>query len=464
MAIPVIPIQAETPAQANPFATSWGMLNDAIKGAIINQYLPQSLSADVMGKNLQNQMAYPEAQMAPQFAQAKLAAAQAGIPLTQAQTQEILQGRIPLNQAMTGMYGTEAQTAQQLMPYKVQEQQGKVFQDPLMQKLFEYSLAHKTGEIPSQYIQAAGVPTPEQISGQATQNMPNLGNFISGAIQNKGLNPISNNFQQGVNPLNSPNGYTGNSFQNWALFGSPLNPIQMAQMKSGAETQGKTGVTNWNDELSKAQAASDDSNQLLYTLNQFQNAYKNATYKGPTLGTLPTSGWKTAFLGDLSPEQQVDKASKALSNNIKDIIGGRVTQYEFANLKDMNPSRTDTPETAQVRSDYLIQRAQQMQELPKFMIAAKNEGLDLRTSQNLWNMYRQQRPVYNFQTKTPYPQFIDSWREYLNPEAVQAVQNGQPYLSVPKFSNKADLINWYHTLPEADKNTFRNEYSGAISK
>lgn len=464
MALPVIPIQAETPQQANPFATSLGMLNDAIKGSIVNQYLPQQLQAQILQQQMQNQMIQPETQMANQFAQAKLANMQIDAPYKQALMQEIFQGKIPLNQAMSAMYGTEAQTGQELMPYKVQEQQGKVFSDPILQRLFETGLANKTGQIPSQYLGSVGLPTNQQVNNQATQGMPNLGSVIAGGIQNRGLNPIANNLPSGANPVNSPKGFGGDTFQNFALFGSPLNPIQMAQMKSGAETAGKTGVTTWNDALNHANSDSDLGNQLEQATNQFKAGYDKATYKGPSLGTLPATGWKTALLpGNLTPEQDTDNASQNLAAlRAKLIAGGRVTNYEFQFVQNLKPNRAMTPQTAQMTSDFLSQRAKQMQEMPKFLEAAQQQGLDVRTAQNLWNMYRQQRPVYNFQTRTPYNQFIGSWRDYLNPDAVQAAQTGQSYLSVPNFSNKKDLISWYNTLPDFDKQTFRQEYSGGI--
>lgn len=466
MAIPVIPIQPETPAQANAFATGLGMLNDAVRGSIVNQYLPQQLQSQILQQQLQNKMLYPETQMAQDFANAKLQSLQSEAPYKQALVQEIMQGRIPLNQSMAGLYGTEAQTGQALLPYKVQGAQGDLFKDPILQRLFETGLANRTGQIPSSYLGSVGLPTNGQVNNQASEGMPDLGSFIAGGVQNRGINPISNNLPSYANTANSPSGFGGNAFQNYALFGSPVNPIIMQQLKSQAETTGKTGVTTWNDALTHANTDSDLGNQLEQATNQFKEGYDRATYKGPTLGVLPTTGWKTALLpGNLSPEQDTDNASQNLAAlRAKLITGGRVTNYEFQFVQNLKPNRAMTPETAQMTSDFLSQRAKQMQELPKFLETAQQAGLDVRTAQNLWNMYRQQRPVYNFQTRTPYTQFTGSWRDYLNPDAVQAAQTGQPYLSVPSFNNKKDLLSWYNTLPDFDKQTFIQEYPGALNK
>jgi hypothetical protein len=107
----------------------------------------------------------------------------------------------------------------------------------------------------------------------------------------------------------------------------------------------------------------------------------------------------------------------------------------------------------------LIQRSRQMQELPQFLSAAQNQGIDIHTAQSLWNMYRQQRPVYDFGAGKPNTQFDGSWKDYLNPQAAQAVQTGKPYLPVPTFNSKQDFVNWSKTLQPQDRAYLRQMIS-----
>ena len=466
MALPVIPISAETPAQANPFATGIGLMNKAIQGQIGNAYLPATLAANLMKQQLMNQITQSQAALSPEMAQAQLAQAQAQAPYTQAQTAGIYQGQIPFQQAMGGMYEAEANKTNTLLPYNVQQQQGQVFTDPILARLYQLNMANKTGAVPPSYLGGAGLPSSQN---QPTMPMPNMNNIINRGAQ--GANNILPSQLLPPNPYatpaTAPKAFSGAPFQNWALFGSPYNPIQLKGAVAQSEATGKTSVDQWNDAMNEAQTDANLGNQLSYNAQQFQEGYKNSYYKGPTLGNLPTHGWETAGMpGNLTSEQQTDNASQNMAAAVAKLtMGGRVTNYEMQFVQSLKPGRFMTPEAAKMTSDFLIQRAQQMQQLPQFLNAAQNQGIDLRTAQNLWNMYRQQRPVYNFQENQPYTQFNGSWRDYLNdPNAIQAAQTGNPYVPVPQFKNVKEMSNWVNTLTPNDRAWVIQQYRAARGK
>jgi hypothetical protein len=469
MAIPVIPISPETPEQANPYAYGAAEMNNVITGQIANQYLSPQLAANLFHQQLLNKIMQPQAQLAPQMVDAQLAQAQAQAPYTRAQTQAITQGQIPLEQAQTagiyqgqipeqramaGLYGANANQINTLLPYREEQMQGQVFSDPILARLYQASLANRTGVIPNQFLNEIGLGNNQGMPPISQGNGSSFSPMISG--QPSQVIPMN-----GAQPATAPKAFGGSPFQNYAMFGMPYNPLQWLAAQKQISQQATTGVTQWNDALNSANTDSTLGYQLSNFAKQFQNGYKNSTYKGSTLGKVPSTGWETSVLGNMSPEQITDNASQnAAALVAKLIAGGRVTNYEMQYMNTLKPNRSMTPQAAQETSDFLIQRAKQMQELPQFLNAAKNMGVDVNTARSLWNMYRNQRPVYNFQTQQPNTQFDGSWKDYLNPQAIQAAQSGLPYVPMPNFGNQQEFKNWIKTLNPSDKRTVIMQLQG----
>src|ERR1700720_592078 len=178
MAIPVIPIGAETFQQPNAYATNAAMLQNLYTSQIQNQYLPATLSAQLMHQQLTNQQLQPQAQLAPQMAQADLARAQVLPDYMRAQMQGILQGTIPMQQALGGMYGTEAGKNQFLLnnpglmlPGMGQNLAGYA----ILQKLMPQVFGQPQSSSPGQDVMAGN----NLASGNSTQlpGMPSMGNI-----------------------------------------------------------------------------------------------------------------------------------------------------------------------------------------------------------------------------------------------------------------------------------------------
>lgn len=439
MAIPVDYFQPMTFQQANPLLSGIQAGQQIFGQGVQNAYLPSALSQQLQQMRLANAAQQIRNQyLAPQLS--------ANIGLTQAQT--------GAQQALPGLYGAEAQEAlarggmfgaqgnllRQETPYLVQSAQGDVYKDPILQRLFEMQKAQQTGAI-----------------------SPNtLGILGMGGNTPLGTNNTQNQAQQLPN-ASDPNALQFNDpAQNWALFGSPISPLAMMQLQAygkGLDTQAQTGVTQYNDALAKASDEAKLANLTSNFLDQFQNAYDKSKYKGPAAGTLPVTGWHTLLMpGNLANEQAADNASQNIAAlKAKMLAGGRVTNYELNYFNQLKPNRSMDPATAQMTHDFLKAKTIQMGEEQNFLNAAKNNGIDVQTANTLWNNYINQRPVYNFSTRTVNKSFQGSWNDYLTPEAISAARSGQNYVPLPTFNTKQDFQNWYNTLLNSDKATVSAE-------
>jgi hypothetical protein len=478
--------QPETFAQANPVLTGYEaaqqmranqynnqiaaakaqyaqpMAAQGLQQAILNnQVLGATAQYAMPNANLNNQILQNTANYAPQVSQANIAN-------TNAQS-----GYYGAN---AGYMGAQANVINQTLPYKVQQAQGAVYTDPILSRLYQLTQANRTGTINPSLLRNVGMSAQpiNQTSNQTSpQSTPDLNSYIAPSSSPLPTNQIlpQNAYgaplQTPVTPQTAPQAYNGNGMQNWALFGSPYNPIEMQQLESGAKTAGSTGVTQWNSTLNDAQTDSNLGYQLQNFATQFQNGYKNSTYTGPVEGRLPSSGYMSGLVpGNLTNEQITDNASQnAAALVAKLIAGGRVTNYEMQYMNTLKPNRSMTPAAAQMTSDFLIQRAKQMQQYPSFLNAAQKQGIDVHTAQVLWNSYRNQRPVYNFQTNSPNTQFDGTWRQYLNPQAVYSAQNGVPYISVPsgylQKNNVQQFNNWFQTLNPQDRVLAKQQWQSA---
>lgn len=481
----------ETFNQANPVVPGVEAAQQMYSNAVMNQYAKpmaqQALYKAMMNNqvlNAQAQNAMPQQDAATVIAQnnAQYAPLMSQNTLANSMAQRGLQG------AQAGYFGANAANVaantnltNQTMPYKVQQARGSVYTDPVLSRLYQITQANQTGQIAPSLLRTVGFGGAQQ---QTNNNaaMPDLNSTINSASQGNNQvspnqmlppnaygsqpNPISSAIQnQNMTPATAPKAFGGDAAQNFAMFGTPYNPIEMKAMQTGAETQAKTNVTQWNDSLNDAQKESNLGYQLSNFANQFQTAYKNSTYKGPVEGKLPSSGYSTALIpGDLTNEQITDNAAQnAASLMAKLVVGGRVTGYEFQYMNTLKPNRAMTPAAAQMTSDFLLQRAKQMQQYPSFLNAAQKQGLDPHTADVIWNMYRNQRPVYNFQTRQPNTQFDGTWNQFLNPQAVQAAQSGQQYTSIPNgyLNNPTKFSQWYATLNPQDRASAAAQYQRA---
>lgn len=422
--------------QASPITSGMQVGSEMMANAYRNAYMQQL----TQGQQIQNQFL-------PQNLQAKLAYQQLqnqNMGIQNKYLPGLDQADIGLKNAQSGYYGAESQQAlananltKQRTPYLVQQDQTNVYTDPVMKRLFEIGLAQKTGAIPSNLLGMVGF-------GNSVPSMQGAQSPTPTNTSNGSPAPI-NNALQSVSPASAPNLYNGDPATNFALFGSPYNPIAMKAM----ETSATTGVTQYNDAQAKAADSGDLGNQLANLVNQFQSNYSKTDLTGPFEGRLPAV---------TSASQAADNASQNLAATVAKLIaGGRVTNYEMQYINSLKPNRTMTPQTAQMTSDFLKQKSIRMQEQQSFLNSARNQGTDVQTANALWGMYNNQRPVYNFSQNTPNTQFQKTWSDYLTPQAIVAAKTGQNYVPLPSFPSKQGFQNWYSTLNPADQTTVRTE-------
>jgi hypothetical protein len=312
--------------------------------------------------------------------------------------------------------------------------------------------------------QAGGIPmTPQQ---QRTLAMLQQG------IQSGQQGQIPTNYNVPSNGMPQANsmpqanglpGIGGNASQNFAMFGSPLSPLQMMQLKAlgeGMNTQATSGITQYNDAQNKAASDAALGTQLSQLTTQFQKAYGDSTFKGGVLGKSPTVGLESlpARLAqsvqgkNLAPEQAADNASQNMAALVaKMIAGGRVTNYEMQYINNLKPNRMMDPQTAQMASDFLQQKSIRMKEGQDFLNAARNQGVPVQTANSLWQQYNNQRPVYDFANSQPNSQFQNGWKPYLSQQAVSSMQSGQPFISIPSGMSSKQGVAWFNSLNPGDQ-------------
>jgi len=441
------------PVQQFPILTPdmYSGLGNAVK----NYQQSQMSAAQIQQQQLANQLTQVKLKYADPEEKAALAQAQALPGLTNAQMQAAL-GQANLsnqnakwvgpqaqayaaaqygqaNQANAGARYTGAQQnlLQQQTPALVQQQQEKLFSDPIIQRQYQLQLAMQQNPQLSQQLQNLGI-APNQGAQQAPQAPQQAGPYAGIA---QGLQQMFGGGQ--TSPSTTPNAYGGNSAQNFALFGSPLDPGQMQQYLSAGKTAGSTGVTNYNEALKSANDAAQDATQMKQFHSQFEDAYNKSTYKGPTLGSTPSTGPTTALVpGDLSNEQRADNAAQNMQALMTKLMNfKRLTNYELNFTGGLKLNRSMAPAAVDQIGNFLDAKTQRLQELPQFLTAAKNSGIDAQTAQVLYNMYDNQKPVFNFQRNKTNSANTNGWKDYLSSDAVNAVKNGQPYVpNVNKMS------------------------------
>lgn len=403
------------------------------------------------------------AQYAPQMAQQALQKALYDNQVAKANAQTQLQKNLAdiyTTKQQGGMYGAEASAASAQAaltrgrtPYEIQQAAANVYSDPIIQRSHQLSMA-------LQDPRTAAILQSQGLGGQQQQQMPGQG--LPQGQQGGGLNQVSPG-AVGATPLTAPKAYSGDALSNYLMFGSPLSPMQQAAMK----TQATGNITNYNDAINKAQDDAISYNQMSNLADQYTQGMKKALYKGPALGQVPSAGWSTTITGlnhDFSPEQQVDNAAKQMNLlNLKTSFGGRITNYEALYGEGLKPGRAMTDETAALSAGFLKAKALRGQEYQPFLTAAMSKGIPYQIAQSLWGKYQTQYPTFNFTDKKANTQLQNKWSDFLTPEAVNAVQNGQPYAVIPsgyKPGTKA-FEDWFVSLSPADRNLIVQQERGS---
>jgi hypothetical protein len=231
--------------------------------------------------------------------------------------------------------------------------------------------------------------------------------------------------------------------QNWALFGSPMSPMVMKQLDAygkGLDTQATSGVNLYNSALGNASESAGDATQMTNLIDEFNNAYKASSFKGARLGSTASSGWLAPPFADMSKEQVADSAAQNMQQLVLKLMKtNRLTNYELKFAGGLKLNRSMTPETVQQVGDFLKAKSNRIKEEQPFLTAARDKGVDVQTAQTLWNLYNNQRQVYDFDNHRVNSDSLGTWKSYLSNDAVNSVRSGNPF--VPDMGNltKRDL-------------------------
>jgi len=167
--------------------------------------------------------------------------------------------------------------------------------------------------------------------------------------------------------------------------------------------------------LKDANKSAKDAAQMKGYIDQFQSAYSKLENKGAVLGRLP------AFT---SEQQIADNAAQNMQQvMIKLMNTNRMTNYELKFAGNLKLNRSMNPQTVKDVGDFLKAKAERLGEESKFINAAKNKGIGAEDAKVLWNEYENDRPVYNFEERKINKENLNSYGDYLTPEALNRVNN-----------------------------------------
>jgi hypothetical protein len=443
MAIPVQQFPILSFEQANPLLAGMQSANSIYSGLLqnqnqrnVNKYQPDMLAQQLQKLKYNNDILAPQAQYAPQMTQAELANKQAIAPHMNAETGLINQqsryygreaeARIGQMQASGELTRTQADFLRKTLPYKIQEAKASTFTDPILHRLSELQYA-QNGAIDPELLKQIGVGQPQgdQQGNQQINGLPNIP--MNGGSMNQ--DPLANALQQsmGANglpptPINAPKAFQGSALSNWALSGSPYGPLQQMQMKSLEHQmveEAKTGVHSYNTVQTSASEAADQAVDMKRDVEKFNDAYSrlNTLERGPVAGKGP------AVTGAAKDAEAA--SSKMLATYARMAQQGHITNTDFELFKSLKLNREMTPDSVKTMSKFTNMMADRLQERPEFLNTARKLGLNAQEAQTLWTRYDNDRPIFDYKTKTPLTKNLSTWQSFLTPQKINDVREGK---------------------------------------
>jgi len=434
MAIGVSQFQVPSFEQSNPFLTGLGHGQALFQQFMQNQYLRPLLQQELQKAQLANQIQAIQAQYAGPQAEAELGYKKAQTGYVGAQTgaipSEIKLREAQMKEALTraGLTSAQAEQVRKEMPYHIAAAKMSVFKDPTLNRLAELNYARQGG-IPQNILAEGGFGAP---SAQVPPGAPSQAVPVPGAPSN-------------VNPLTSPQAFTGDAIRNFAAFGSPINPLEMEGLKAGISQTAKSNVTEWNKGLEEAKSAGDLGYNLMNGAKGFLENYDKAKYKGKQFGKLPSSG---LFAVGGEAEEQTDAFSKILQSAEAKMLGGaKLTNYELQFTGGTKPQREMTEEGAHKLGNFYLEKGKRLREYDPFLVAAQQKGITRPQADALWSMFNNQKPSFDFEAGKA-TNFHKDWREYLSDEAINAIKSGGYYIPKMDTPEKITLKDIKYLMPD----------------
>lgn len=270
----------------------------------------------------------------------------------------------------------------------------------------------------------------------ANQQQPGMGNNVPQG--NKQIPPVGSQYNNSLNQNNnqqtseSPNYnfgvqqptnpfHTGNPVADNLLYKKFGNTSQQQFQNDISKYQTQENLKSYSKDLENANEGAQASLQANTYLDEFLGAYKDLGYfqKGPLLG-------RGIVLSDAA-----SKANTALANLIPQTIKSwqqnHVTNMDIELQERAKPSIRLNEDAVENLSDIIYTTNRRAQEYQPFLTAALNMRIPNSVANELFNLYNQQRPQYNAKDSIRNMHYQGTWKDYLTPEAVDAVMNGKKF-------------------------------------
>lgn len=224
--------------------------------------------------------------------------------------------------------------------------------------------------------------------------------------------------------------------------------------RENAKLQQEDQYKQYQETIANSIKAANGATAFNQALGQFNNAMDRSTYKGALLGNLPSSGITTGGMGNVSAEQQADRAAMnmlpAAIETLKDSMGqARFSNLDMGMAAKMKFDRTMTDDARKLQTQWIGAVHHRMQEKSKFLSVVSNpqSGLTKNQSEQLWQSYQEDLPLIsgdiNGKDAKVKNSNLDKWWFYTTPKAIDSLKKTGSY-----HISKAELDTIPMRLPD----------------
>lgn len=389
--------------------------NPWLMGAQRGQQFMQSAAQfpqDLQAKMLANQIAQVQAQYAQPMAQQSLQAA----ILQNQWNPKIWQSEIGLRGAQSGLAGAQSGLAQSETGMNLLKL------NYLKQRVFgNQGGGMNGGANPASNSSALNIPTSggQGQSGQAPGAPAQGGNQAMGQ---GGGQPAPSNSMYGID-LPSP---SNNDIANSMLLGmDTFSPV-----RDNAKLQIQDQYKQYQKGLAESIQNANASIGMSQALAKFNDAMNRSSYKGARFGSLPSSGFSTAFIpGDLTAEQDADRSAlqmlpEAISS-LKDAMGtARFSNLDMNMATKMKFDRTMEDSTRNMMTSWVNGVNDRMKEYSQFLTTMSNPqmGATKQEADMLWSQYQNDFPLISSDGKSFQGGNLGNWPLFTTPRAIASIK------------------------------------------
>lgn len=298
---------------------------------------------------------------------------------------------------------------------KLETQQGEIFNNPYLSYLWQRQMLKHM------------MP---QVGGQT----PNFGVHSAGDI-----NPAPASQGAGAHQMGGGGGLM--SPMGAAIPAMLANSFLTPQQKAAQEAQGHLFAGDYAKQAEQSQEDAQNAQDMLFTLQQFSDAYDKSHLTGPIKGEyIPSTGilgWiggkiegeKRGKTTDLTPAQLADQYSAVLQGNRgQELFKRGISNYDLKWLERSKPTRALEPQAKNIVVNRLIAAAKRKMQQNAFYNEGRQLGLDPYEIRHRWTTYSVNEPIFDKQGN-PRNYKGDEYRQYLR---------GNPQLDAAQVSTKRE--------------------------